>query len=236
MNRAARNGEKPYRPMMSPGRVEQLRRWHERALEEGRREETITVHHLGRTFVVPADVYPPHALGLAEIVLDECRASDRVLDVGTGSGVNAIVAAAVASHVVAIDVNPAAVSCARHNAELNRVSRRIEFLTGDLFENVAGAFDLILFDPPFRWFRPRSMRERATADENYEALTAFFEQVKDYLRPAGRILLSFGTTGDIDYLWHLIQRAGFAAEELRRIEHERDRFAVSYFVYRLTSG
>ena len=46
--------------------------------------------------------------------------------------------------------------------------------------------------------------------------------------------LSFGTTGDIDYLHHLIAMHGFRAEELRRVEGEKDGFPVAYFAYRLT--
>ena len=49
------------------------------------------------------------------------------------------------------------------------------------------------------------MLERGTADENYRTLTTFFDPGRDRLEPGGRILLSFGTTGDIDYL-HLDHR------------------------------
>jgi len=80
----------------------------------------------------------------------------------------------------------------------------------------------------------RPLRERGTADEDYQTLTAFFRQAKDYLMADGRILLSFGTTGDIDYLRHLIAQARLHTEELRRVEGEKDGFPVAYFVYRLT--
>lgn len=225
-----------YRPMMSEERIELLREWHERALEGSRRDETITVTTLGRTFVVPPDVYAPNPLGLAELVERETRATDRVLDLGTGSGVNGIVAASASYDVVAVDVSPAAVECASRNAESNGVSDRFRAHVGDLFGTVDGVFDLICFDPPFRWFRPRDMRERGTADEDYATLTAFFRQVKDFLAPDGRILLSFGTTGDIDYLHQLIAAAGLVAEELRKVEGEKDGVAVAYVAYRLAAA
>src|SRR5689334_7601132 len=44
-----------------------------------------------------------------------------VLDMGTGSGVCALVAARRARHVVAVDINRDAVPCARINAVINRV-------------------------------------------------------------------------------------------------------------------
>ena len=156
-----------------------------------------------------------------------------MLDMGTGSGVNGIVAASRSRAVLAVDVNPSAVACARDNAERNGVADRVTVRKSDLFQNASGRFDLIIFDPPFRWFPPRDMFERGTADENYRSLTTFFDQASDHLEPGGRILLSFGTTGDIDYLHHLITTRGFAASELRKFEGEKGGFAVTYFNYRL---
>lgn len=223
-----------YQPRMSKERAERLRRWHEDALKSGRRGEAITITVLGCTFSVPPEVYPPNPLGLAELIPGEVRGTDRVLDLGTGCGVNGIVAASKSHHVVAVDVNPIAVDCAKRNAERNGVAGRVEIRESDLFQNVSGRFDLILFDPPFRWFRPNDLYERATADENYETLTSFFQQVKAHLAGSGRILLSFGTTGDIDYLQELVAQAGLKTEELRKVEGEKDGLTVAYLVYRFT--
>jgi release factor glutamine methyltransferase len=223
-----------HRPRMSKERAEQLRRWHDDALKSGRRPDAMTATVLGRTFLVPPEVYPPNPLGLAEMIPEEVRETDRVLDMGTGSGVNGIIAASKSRRVVAVDVNPIAVVCARENAERNGVGEGVEVRESDLFQNVSGRFDLILFDPPFRWFHPRDLYERATADENYETLTSFFRQVSTYLTGHGRILLSFGTTGDIDYLRELVAQAGLQTEELRRVEGEKDGLTVAYLVYRFT--
>lgn len=223
-----------YRPRMSAERADRLRAWHERAIAEGRREEPVTVEQLGFTFVVPPEVYPPHPLGLAELVRTEVRPGERVLDLGTGSGVNAIVAAAAGGDVVAVDVNPVAVGCARANAAANGLADRVDVRESDVFDNVDGRFDLVVFDPPFRWFKPTDLWERGTADENYEALTRFFDEVGGRLQLRGRVLLGFGTTGDIDYLHELVDRAGLTTEELRRVEGERDGFPVAYVAYRLT--
>lgn len=143
-----------YLPMMPNERVEILRRWHENALEGARRTETITTTFLGRTFVVPPEVIPPNPMGLGESVLLEVRENDRVLDMGTGCGVNGILAASKSRQVVAVDVNPIAVECAKGNAKRNGVANRVVVRESDIFQNLSGKFDLILFDPPFRWFRP----------------------------------------------------------------------------------
>ena len=187
-----------------------------------------------REFVVPPDVHPPVSDLLAAAVLAEVRESDRVLDMGTGSGVNAILAAAKSSEVVAVDVNPAAVECALQNAERNGVAERIAVHESDVFESVDGRFDVVIFDPPFRWFAPRDLRERATADENYATLTTFFREVADHLTEHGRILVFFGTSGDLAYLQHLMRAAGFEVETLSTRDLTRDGQTVSYYTYRLT--
>ena len=72
-----------------------------------------------------------------------------MLDLGTGSGYLALLAAAHSQHVIAADVNPRAVAAARFNAILNRVTN-IETAQGSLFEPVGDRrFDLITSNPPF---------------------------------------------------------------------------------------
>jgi methylase of polypeptide subunit release factors len=71
------------------------------------------------------------------------------LDVGTGNGVQALLAARHADHVVATDVNERALDFARFNATLNGLEN-IEFRSGSLLEPVAGErFDLIVANPPY---------------------------------------------------------------------------------------
>jgi release factor glutamine methyltransferase len=171
---------------------------------------------------------------LGRAVLAEVQEADRVLDMGTGCGVNAVLAASTAREVTAVDVNPVAVSCARANAERNGVSDRVTVGLSDVFSNVEGPFDLIIFDPPFRWFKPRDWRERGTTDENYAPLTAFFDQVRDFLTPRGRVLLTFGTTGDLDYLEQQISGAHLKSEVIAHRDLVRSGQTVGYFTYKLT--
>jgi release factor glutamine methyltransferase len=105
----------------------------------------------------------------------------------------------------------------------------------DVFDAVDGVFDLIVFDPPFRWFAPRDLLEVATADENYGALTRFFDAVRGYLAPGGRLLVFFGTSGDLGYLRQLVARAGLSSEVVAQQALERDGVRVEYFTYRLAA-
>lgn len=71
------------------------------------------------------------------------------LDLGTGCGYQAFLAAAHSRRVVATDRNPRAVAMAQFNALLNGLDQ-VECMEGDLFEPVAGRrFDLIVSNPPF---------------------------------------------------------------------------------------
>lgn len=71
------------------------------------------------------------------------------LDLCTGSGIHAILAAPHSQHVFAVDINPRAVRCARFNAQVSSADN-VEVVAGDLFEPVgSGRFDLITANPPF---------------------------------------------------------------------------------------
>ena len=222
-------------PDLPPDQVNWIRDWHDRAYAEGRSDVTRTFMYLDRTVVVPPHVQP--VVGMAHVlgspVLAEVQAGDRVLDMGTGSGVNAVLAASVSTSVIAVDVNPHAVAAARHNAELNGVADRIETRLSDVFSAVPERFDLILFDPPFRWFAPRDWFERASTDEDYGTLTTFMREAGDHLEPTGRMLVSFGTTGDLGFLHRLIDEYGFRRETVAHDTLDRDDRTVEYFTYRL---
>lgn len=71
-----------------------------------------------------------------------------VLDLGTGSGVQALIAARSAARVVATDVSPRALRYAQLNAELNGVA--LDLREGSRYEPVQGErFDRIVCNPPF---------------------------------------------------------------------------------------
>jgi SAM-dependent methyltransferase len=73
----------------------------------------------------------------------------RALDLGTGGGIQAVLAARHAREVIATDVNPRALLYTRINAALNDLSN-IECRQGSLFEPVQGeTFDLITCNAPY---------------------------------------------------------------------------------------
>jgi ribosomal protein L11 methylase PrmA len=81
---------------------------------------------------------------LLETLVDRIRGGERVLDVGCGSGVLGLGALRLgASHVVAVDVKPAAVEATRRNAALNGMAARMEATRAPLTE-INDTFDVVV--------------------------------------------------------------------------------------------
>lgn len=118
-----------------------------------------------------------------------------VLDMGTGSGVCALFAARLARRVVAVDINPAAVRCARMNALMNRLEESIELRQGDLFGPVRDErFDLVLFNPPFMLGVAKDDRDAAWVSTDIPK--RFAEGLADHLNPGGVALVLLSSFGD----------------------------------------
>jgi len=142
-----------------------------------------------------------------------------VLDMGTGSGVCAVFAAAHARRVVAVDINPAAVRCARANTLLNNLDHKIDVRCGDLFEPVAGEqFDLILFNPPFVRGAPQDTRDGAWRSN--DVAERYAAGLRAHLKPGGIALVVLSTFGD----------GRVFLKEFRNQEFQIDVFAERRFV------
>lgn len=243
MSDSRRPTDTAYASDLPPEHVKRIRRWHEEGLRAARAEAGIdgqTFDYLGLTLYVPPQVQPINGMShlLGEAVLAEVRHGNRVLDMGTGCGVNGILAARAGADVLALDVNPEAVRAARDNARRNGVADRFEVRLSDVFDAVDpasdGPFDAVVFDPPFRWFQPRDLLEVATADPGYLALTRFMREARLHLSDRGRLLVFFGSSGDLDYLQRLVAEEGFGTEVLARETLVKDGWQVEYITYRLT--
>lgn len=142
-----------------------------------------------------------------------------VLDMGTGTGIGAIVAAEQTAHVIAVDVNPEAVRCTQMNVLLNRVEDRVEVLEGDLFAPVDGRrFDLVLFNPPYLRGEPRTLLDRAFYAS--DVVDRFAADLPRHLQPDGYALLLLSSDADQEALLEGFSCRGFnvevvAAQDLR---------------------
>jgi release factor glutamine methyltransferase len=174
-----------YAPMMPAAQARKRAAWQNKIYQAHlKRRKPIVLDYGGRIISVHRNVFCPVPYEfnlLAKAAQKELQATDTVLDMGTGSGVQAILAASKVKRVLAVDVNPHAVRCASKNAATNGMGGRIKVVQSDLYTEVSGRFSLILFDPPFRWTAPRDLWERSTADEGYRTLRRFLCESKAHL-------------------------------------------------------
>ncbi|WP_149564074.1 DUF7059 domain-containing protein [Streptomyces cacaoi] len=110
----------------------------------------------------------------------------RVLDLGTGSGIQALHAATHASHVTATDVNPRALRFARLTLALSGVPEP-ELREGSLFDPVAGSepYDLIVSNPPFVISPGARLTYRDAGMTGDELCRTLVRRSVDHLAPGG---------------------------------------------------
>ena len=130
---------------------------------------------------------------------------DVVLDMGTGCGILAVLAAEKAKRVVAVDINPHAIKCAIKNAEMNGAKEKIEFRQGDLFQPVKlnENFSLILFNAPYLPSEPHEERSWigkawAGGPNGRKIIDRFVMNALNFLADRGKIQLVQSSLSDVN--------------------------------------
>ena len=104
----------------------------------------------GVPFYVDRRVIIPRS-HIAFLLRDLGIAPRRILDLCTGSGCLAILAARAfpQAEVDASDISKAALAVAEQNVRRHKLGRRIRLVQSDLFSRVRGTYDLIVSNPPY---------------------------------------------------------------------------------------
>ncbi|MEA1925185.1 MAG: HemK2/MTQ2 family protein methyltransferase [Candidatus Altiarchaeota archaeon] len=140
---------------------------------------------------------------------------DTVLDMGTGTGLQAIIASDTASSVLAVDVNPMALKLAKENAGLNN-RRNIEFRESDLFRNLKKKekFNLIMFNPPYLPVDGKNMLDRAWSGGvgGREVIDEFICEFKAYLKPKGGMQMVVSSLNNPCGVLDALRKIGFGVE------------------------
>jgi release factor glutamine methyltransferase len=156
-------------------------------------------------FEIDEHVYEPAEDTFLVFEKLDIKKDDVVLEIGTGCGILAILAAKNAKKVIAIDINPYAIYCATRNAKNNAVHDMIGFRQGNLFEpvKVSEKFSLIIFNSPYLPSEPgeeKSWIGKAWAGgkTGREVIESFIVASTRYLVANGRILLVQSSLSDVD--------------------------------------
>lgn len=158
-----------------------------------------------RWFEISPDVLDPRDDSEVLVNLALQQKADRILDLGTGSGILALTLLSEWPDALAVgaDICEKALLIAQRNAVQLEVSDRFQAQKSDWFEAISGQFDLILSNPPYigedeiphldpdvRLYDPM-----IALSPGRDALQAYQNIARDaigYLKPGGRLLVEIG--------------------------------------------
>jgi len=190
------------------------------------------VRVLGNTYLISEHVFNPKYYYTSRFMARHIDVSgdESVLDMGTGSGIQAITAAGTAARVLAVDINPEAVRYAARNAEVNGVSGRISFMESDLFSSIGDdrKFSVILFTPPYLQGSPECRFDHALFDCNNRLLRRFFEDAREFISPDGYVQMVYSSIADNESALAISREFGWRHEV---VAHEKTSME-EFFIYR----
>ena len=187
-----------------------------------------TQEFYGREFLVGPGVLIPRPE--TELIVDEAKAAamgrrtPRIADIGTGSGCLAVTLALElpSAQVTATDISADALTIARGNAAAHQVAGRVSFVETSYLTGIAGAFDVIVSNPPYvRDLDAPTLAPEVRDHEPREALFGGDDGLRDIraiaqtattaLKPGGVLVMEIGL-GQADAVTDVLTAAGLGAE------------------------
>ena len=174
----------------------------------------MNIHYKNTIIKTNHHVYEPaeDSFLLAEAALDQIKGSERILEVGCGSGIiSAIIKNNTGARITGIDINPYAAACTRDNG--------VEAIRGDLLNCIRGKFDIIIFNPPYL---PTNESERTKdwinialdgGSDGRQIINRFLEDAGSYLVDNGRILMLLSSFTGIEEVKSKMKSLGYEIEE-----------------------
>lgn len=186
-------------------------------LEESKKEKTpYSVEVSGKEFIVYPGVFSPKYFHDTEIFARHLpvKPGEALLEIGPGTGVVSITAAYKgAGQVLAVDINPIAVTNTQANIVAHHLESRVGVRCGDLYDPLKSGekFDTIFWNVPFGLVPDSELSdlEKSIYDPGYESIERFIKEAKRYLKPWGRVLIGFSSTlGRLDLIQKFCSEVG----------------------------
>jgi len=186
--------------------------------------------------------YPPKldSFLIAEELVKIVKKDDKVLDIGTGSGILAILAAKKGAFAVATDIHEGSAKCAKYNAFLNNVE--VDALVGNLFEPIKEEklFDIIVSNmatlpaPPKEQYNEYTTRTVDAGPDGRKYLDPLINQIPKYLKEEGVFLTLHSNFANIEKTKNKLDDLGFGFKvELKVSEHPTGKTSgqrIDYFL------
>jgi release factor glutamine methyltransferase len=203
-----------------------------------------TVEFCGMTFACDkrALVPRPETEELVELLIAETgnRKPERILDLGTGSGVIALTLAAKLpqTEIRATDISDDALALAKENAGRLGLSERVQFARSDMLDGVTGTFDLIVANLPYVAQQDRQSLSLEVLHDPEVALFAgekgdemirkLIETAPPHLNSGGLLALELGI-GQNEALAAFLSEKNYHDTELKNDYSNRPRFLFSRY-------
>ncbi len=155
--------------------------------------------------IVPRSFIAELLLGALSPWVRRPSAIRRVLDLCTGSGCLAILAAHAFPNAMvdAIDLSPPALQVARRNVRMHAMSARVRVMASDLFDAVRGErYDVILSNPPYvnkaamarlpREYLHEPRMALAAGSDGLDVTMRIIDEAAVHLTPNGRLIVEIG--------------------------------------------
>jgi len=188
----------------------------------------------GRAYEISENVFNPKYYFTSRFMAQHIMVTpeDKVLDMGTGSGIQAITSGQSGAQVTAVDINPDAVRFAQKNVKANRLEDTVSVLEGDLFTslNPQHKFSVILFTPPYLEGTPETFFDKALYDSNKELVGRFFREAKVYLKPGGYVQMIYSSIAGTEQAISIAGKFGWNHSIIARAKT----FTEEFIIYRLT--
>ena len=153
------------------------------------REKGVPIESLGLSIFPHYGVFAPTRHEYVQLLLDAPlpKVHDVAYDIGTGTGLLAIILAQRGvKQVIATDLNPRALACAKENFTRLALTS-VQLQQADLYPTDAPLANLIVCNPPWLPAKPSSPLEYAVYDPNSKMLRGFLQGVKTHLAEQGEV-------------------------------------------------
>ena len=150
----------------------------------------------------------------------------KILDMGSGTGIQAETCRQLGfNNITVTDINSEAIQYLKKAG--------FSAIESDLFDNINGKFDLIIFNPPYLpedKREPKSSQQNTTAGKKgYELIIKFLKQATSHLTNNGIILLLFSSLSKPQIILSKAEELGYQFNKLS----EKKLFFEKLFIYEL---
>jgi len=154
---------------------------------------------------VDPGVYAPAEDSFLMLSALEVRGGDRVLEMGCGSGFLSLHMAKHGAMVTAVDLDRRAVVNTLRNADRNGL--KAQAIRSDLFHEVKGSYDLLVFNPPYLRGTVDSPDDLCWAggESGVEVTARFLDEARAHMGTGCRVLILVSSDMDQEELGSVLQ-------------------------------